>query len=229
MSRVRSIRPEDTSPIEKKCFFTTLVMHSDIRVATEEENPIFQILSSDAIKENAAEAFHYAARVLDEWEQQEKRPMKVIFLDVDGVLNSRVSWNQSDVIPVKNAPQNKGARLDPLLVGRLRTILEATGAKIVVHSTWRDGLMEQLVDYLERHGIPESEIIGRTPLMGWRKQVEILAWLSAHPQVTKWLVLDDAQVLPHEHHNLLLTTWDMGLQPGHVVRAIETLGSAASQ
>jgi hypothetical protein len=225
----RSIGPGDNSPLEKKCFFTTLVMHSDIRVATEEESPIFEILSSDAIKENATEAFHYAARVLDEWENEEKRPMKVIFLDVDGVLNSKASWTVCDVIPVKHAPQNKGARLDPLLVGRLRTILEATGAKIVVHSTWRDGLMEPLVDYLEAHGISESEIIGRTPLMGWRKHVEILAWLSAHPEVTKWIVLDDMPIFPANHHNLLLTTWDTGLQPGHVVRAIETLGSAASQ
>lgn len=46
---------------------------------------------------------------------------KLIFLDIDGVLDTYASRYQ----------------LDPVLMARLGTLLERSGAKIVVSSSWR--------------------------------------------------------------------------------------------
>jgi hypothetical protein len=59
--------------------------------------------------------------------------LKVIFLDVDGVLNSRGKWAGCDLANLTDS----GTRIDPLAVARLKRIVDATDAKIVVSSTWR--------------------------------------------------------------------------------------------
>jgi hypothetical protein len=223
MELLDNIDPNN-SELEKRAFFACLVMHSDIRTATEEGGTLWDFLSDDMIKDDAREAFHYAERVLQEREKTMLHtPPKVIFLDVDGVLNSRLHWNECDIIQVPTMPQNKGSRLNPLYVARLRTILEVTGAKLVISSAWRDTLMEPLTAYLSDHGIPEREVIGRTPMLGWKKVSEIHAWLTAHPEVKQWIAIDDARLFHDSESRQVLTTWDSGLQPAHVVRAIDLL------
>jgi HAD domain in Swiss Army Knife RNA repair proteins len=53
--------------------------------------------------------------------------MKVIFLDVDGVLNSKKTPN----------PGKFPYIVDPILLSRLLELLRLTDAKIVLSSTWR--------------------------------------------------------------------------------------------
>jgi hypothetical protein len=55
---------------------------------------------------------------------------KVIFLDVDGVLNGeRV---------ILSSPDNRGfSHLDPISIGLVRQLCRTFEAKIVVSSTWR--------------------------------------------------------------------------------------------
>lgn len=58
--------------------------------------------------------------------------MKVIFLDVDGVLNA--DWSDR-----KNGPLICGwTGIETVLVKKLRQIVEATDAKIVLVSSWKD-------------------------------------------------------------------------------------------
>ena len=56
-------------------------------------------------------------------------PRKVIFLDIDGVMNS-VNTRPQD-------PRGLIDFLDPRNVSVLNAIVEATGAVVVVSSTWR--------------------------------------------------------------------------------------------
>ena len=53
--------------------------------------------------------------------------MKVIFLDIDGVLNCSKTHN----------PRNLPYVIDPKLLKRFERLLERTGAKVVLSSTWR--------------------------------------------------------------------------------------------
>ena len=60
--------------------------------------------------------------------------MKVIFLDIDGVLNY-TKWYTDERNP-GNLHGQEGD-LDPLCVDRIIRICEETGAKVVISSDWR--------------------------------------------------------------------------------------------
>ena len=53
--------------------------------------------------------------------------MKVIFLDIDGVLNCKQTPN----------PRKFPFIVDPVLLGRLNRLLGLTDAKVVLSSNWR--------------------------------------------------------------------------------------------
>lgn len=59
---------------------------------------------------------------------------KVIFLDIDGVLNTKWWYTQMN----RNTPKDKyGYAFDPKAVANLRRIVEETGADIVISSSWK--------------------------------------------------------------------------------------------
>ncbi len=100
--------------------------------------------------------------------------MKVIFLDVDGVICL------------------DGQNMDQVAMSCLKEIVEKTQAKVVISSTWR--LYHQHLSYLRE----ELNKIGIDPLdvtedlKGLnRRHDEISKWLADHPDVEKFAILDD--------------------------------------
>ena len=93
--------------------------------------------------------------------------MKVIFLDIDGVLNCKRTSN----------PRKLPYIVDKRLLLRFRRLLEQTGAKVVSSSTWR---YDPAGVFSAKHwGVPFIDI---TPDMPKRpRRDEILAWLKKHP------------------------------------------------
>jgi|694.fasta_scaffold06336_41 hypothetical protein len=94
--------------------------------------------------------------------------MKIIFLDIDGVLNSQDWYLQRSEDPNWD-PNNmtkedyKRWEFSPTLVSNLNLIIENTGAKIVVSSTWRRGYdIKGLQELFDSVGI-SGEVIGKTP------------------------------------------------------------------
>src|SRR4029077_8535713 len=84
--------------------------------------------------------------------------MKVIFLDIDGVLNrcdtQRPPLTHQEPLPIPIAPE---------CMGRLNQLVAETGAKIVISSSWRLYVRWQdLGPALARHG-PVGDVIGETP------------------------------------------------------------------
>lgn len=110
--------------------------------------------------------------------------MKVIFLDVDGVLNTP-----------KLIKKFGYDHIDPVLVALLARIVRETEARIVLSSTWRiDENNRNMVEAaLAQHGL---ELLGSTPVykkefLDWvRRHEEIGAWLAEN-QVSKFAILDD--------------------------------------
>lgn len=111
----------------------------------------------------------------------------VIFLDVDGVLN-------------RCGKSNQGLETDKC--DRLAMVVQLTGAVVVVSSTWRKSgrlMQERLLPMFAERGI---ECIGETPVHdaamdgeGYALRVnrrdEIGAWLKEHPEVTRYVIVDD--------------------------------------
>jgi hypothetical protein len=161
--------------------------------------------------------------------------MKVIFLDIDGVLN-----NQDYLIALNKDPEkrkvirthvrNYSEMIDTRAVELLNVITKTTGAKLVLSSTWRKlHPWDDLVWMFEHRGVV-GELIGRTPAGGRSRGHEIKIWLDKHPEATHFIILDDsADISPFESH-LIRTRFqgeNAGLQQGHVTKAIEMLGVAS--
>ncbi|HEU0082413.1 MAG TPA: HAD domain-containing protein [Bradyrhizobium sp.] len=103
--------------------------------------------------------------------------MKVIFLDIDGVLNCSKTPN----------PRGFPYIVDRKLLARFKKLLDRTGAKVVLSSTWR---CDPVGLFAAKHyGVPFMDVCPDRPKNSRRG--ELLAWLKAHPTVTRYIVLDD--------------------------------------
>jgi hypothetical protein len=103
--------------------------------------------------------------------------MKVIFLDIDGVLNSAETPN----------PRKFPYIADDRLVKRLLQLCERSRAKVVLSSTWRYDPVGLLA---ARHfQIPFIDVIPDMP--GEARHKEITTWLSSHDDVSRYAVIDD--------------------------------------
>ena len=106
--------------------------------------------------------------------------MKVVFLDIDGVLNniSLLYHYGFDYI-------------DRDMVVLFANIIKRTGAKIVLSSTWRlDDTSREIVSrILADYGL---DVFDKTPkIEGSPRSEEISSWLDEHPDVLRYAILDD--------------------------------------
>jgi hypothetical protein len=138
--------------------------------------------------------------------------MKVVFLDVDGVLN--------DAVTTKDL-MNDALKKDHL--DCLKTIIDVTGAKIVLSSTWRlfPGARNDVKNALRTVGF---EFIDKTKELRDRAS-EVQEWLSRHPDVEQFVILDDEEISGKFPNNLVQTTFYQGLLPEHAEKAIKILNS----
>lgn len=111
--------------------------------------------------------------------------MKVLFLDFDGVLTYTDHMRKTKEV------------WDPSALAYLDDIVEVTGCKIVVSSSWRHGkTVEELSRLLY---MPKGVVIGKTPGIGEifthdsdGRGTSITHWLAEHgSQVENWAVVDD--------------------------------------
>ena len=128
---------------------------------------------------------------------------KVIFLDIDGVLNSNFG-NDSPQTEISD-----GTLIDEEKIKLLASLVKETGSEIILHSGWRfwfDNELKplctqsnKLVELLEKENLyisgitPDltTEEIRKTKKFSLVKADEILLWINLHNSVTEWAVLDD--------------------------------------
>lgn len=148
---------------------------------------------------------------------------KIIFLDIDGVLNS-ASWGRH----LSNNHEKKYYMYELLcqeMILHLQDIVFTTNAKIVLSSSWR--LSKRCMTMLEEQLRPYNlEIFDKTisDPTGERGD-EIKEWLSRHPEVTHFVILDDDSDMSDVKDHLIKTTFQYGLQAEHAAKAIEMLTS----
>ena len=133
--------------------------------------------------------------------------MKIIFLDIEGVLNSSKTverWHGS-------------IGIDAALARRFAGLQRSTGASVVLSSTWR--LSRTWKSTMRKNGI--VGIIDKTPdLPGRLRGQEIEAWLGDHPEVEVYAILDDdSDMLPHQPH--FKTSFFRGGLTEKIARAVQ--------
>ena len=143
--------------------------------------------------------------------------MKVIFLDIYGVLNG---------IEFQKSFDKEPPIIDETRLAILKEIIDRSGANVVLSSSWKK-FWEPNCTFdivFKKSGIDIYDI---TPALG-RKRDEISAWLSAHPNIESYLILDDAEggwgeLLPFVVITDPLKT--RGLEHEHVEKALNILNS----
>ena len=131
---------------------------------------------------------------------------KVIFLDVDGVLNDAATEDRTP---------DGFIGLSDAMISNLERIVKQTNAKVVLVSTWKSEL-----DALEQNRTPDGEYLDKHlkehGIMISDKTIDrvsdrgngIVTWLKTHPEVKSWIVLDDDVFFDYHH---------LGIMP-HLIR-----------
>lgn len=162
----------------------------------------------------------------------------LVFLDVDGVLNSD-DWfrqqRQTDRIG------HDSSQIDVAAVARLNRLCEPPGVEVVLSSTWRRAWpWRRFQVMLEGLGF-RGRLVGQTPsfdpedttldedaYFASERGLEIAAWLERQLTPDELrdrpiVILDDDDDLWCLKHRLVRTTSAAGLQDEHVAPAAELL------
>ena len=108
--------------------------------------------------------------------------MKIIFLDIDGVLNA---------IEYQMSTTEEPPLIDRSRLVILKEIIDKSDAKVVLSSSWKKAWFPKCTfDMVFR----EAGIIvhDTTPSIG-KKRDEISAWLNKHPETKSFAIIDDAE------------------------------------
>lgn len=151
--------------------------------------------------------------------------MKVLFLDIDGVVNKQENFDRS-----------RGMGLYPIdsycafLVGRIQL---QTGCKVVLSSTWRndpqgvENVSERVVKLLGKTGNHKwNGVVRHARGRDWPHALrgdEVNDWLKKHPEVEVYAILDDDSDF-YDDQPLFQTTFKNGLTDEIAEQVIEHLG-----
>ena len=151
---------------------------------------------------------------------------RVIFLDIDGVLNSERWYRQSN----KDVAKDKyGNAFDPEAVANLGKIITATGADIVISSSWKFLGLSVMQDMWHDRELP-GKVIDITPTvindemlqhadledieaLPKVKGYEVKEWLRLHGKnVSSYVIIDDTDdILPEQQEHFVQTMPEVGL------------------
>lgn len=156
--------------------------------------------------------------------------MKVIFLDIDGVLNNAYS---------KSRAPSGVVGIDADKVKRLRKIVETTGAKLVLTSSWKTDNGEDREYMLRKLGRERLRVLMHTVDEGWNRWEGIRRWIDRYGEnMESYIILDDElfvdyfsdpvkEILrPEVEDHLVRTEYfekDGGLRDQHVEKAVRML------
>ena len=138
--------------------------------------------------------------------------MKLIFLDVDGVLNTKETRSPNACV------------IDAERLVLVEKLVRSSGAQVILTSSWRLSADAPWREPLARGGV---SVVDQTPrLNGNNRQREILSYLSGRDDVERFVILDD-QVGRWGALKPYVVRIDprKGLTPVHVTRAMAILNA----
>lgn len=126
---------------------------------------------------------------MDFLELEQDNERKVIFLDIDGVLNK----------------DNSGPKIEECFVKRLAHIVGMTGAEIVLSSSWRGAYVNHmnpenhyqnrdtalLISMLEKYQMRIMDVTPNITSGSYARPLEIRAWLLERGNLQRFVILDD--------------------------------------
>ena len=148
---------------------------------------------------------------------------RVIFLDIDGVLNCHSDF-------MKKRRGHKYEVLNKNMISRFKQLVKDINPTIVLSSTWR--LHDNLKEYLKKKKIVYHDV---TPDYGYserfgKRGAEIDEWLLKHIEVENFVIVDDVNDFYNQQQEFVVITdfygkddTDSGLQDKHIEKIKEIL------
>lgn len=151
--------------------------------------------------------------------------MKILFLDIDGVINSEdyAVYRYAAKMP------DPDEFIDERAVAFLNYIIEETGAKVVLSSSWR-GNVEETLDRLKVAGF-KYDFFDKTPYLGSRHRgSEIQKWIDEYEKTNEPLesyviIDDDNDMLDDQEKNFVQCNFIHGLTSVDCYKAIGILNN----
>jgi len=139
----------------------------------------------------------------------------IIFLDIDGVLNSTKFFLSSRFNPDLEYPYNS---IDPVAVETLNTLFgRLLDCKIILSSSWS---MESilLIDSIR------GEFIGRTPYFPNKIRGKEIDYVVKENNISSYAIIDDDKdMLFSQRSRFVYIDREYGLQPHHINKIINIL------
>lgn len=149
--------------------------------------------------------------------------MKVIFLDIDGVLVNRNSFKLPRLELVGHRLSYHTA--DPVCIRLLNRIVAETGARIVISSVWRGIGLKRLREIFSAW-LAKGEIVDVTPNIDDAiRGDEIQAWLETQSDIHSFVIIDDDDDMGRLRHRLVETDCMIGLTDKDAEQAIAILNA----
>lgn len=157
--------------------------------------------------------------------------VKLIFLDIDGVLVNRDSFRLPRT--AHGGYKATFCTAHPSCVEQLNRIVEATGARVVLSSVWRLHGVRVMREVFAKWGV-NAKIVGRTPdlrstaetILTVQRGDEINAWLSKREGVDRFVIIDDDADMNGLSDRLVQTQFEPGLTVADADRVIAMLNDA---
>lgn len=144
--------------------------------------------------------------------------MKVIYLDIDGVMNSA----EFDRLICNYRHGGIYNIFDQRACLRLMNLIDETGAYVILSSSWRiDENSRKEVDIQLRPY--RIKVVGYTGQERGQRGDQIAAHLAAHPEITEYVVFDDDDDMDAVRSHFVKTTFEHGLQDEHIELAKQIL------
>ena len=155
---------------------------------------------------------------------------KILFLDIDGVLNSDAFADymlEEDNVDIFNEDM-----LDERAIVQLKKIVVTTGAEIVLSSSWRwyKDTRDKVHQQLRAKDIDFIDTTPREINTTMSRGTEIKAWLDEHPEVERFVILDDDDLRIEEYLPYhVKTTFKYGLTREKAAEAIKILNGDSNE
>jgi hypothetical protein len=152
-------------------------------------------------------------------------PKRILFLDIDGVLNSGTTQADERHVSawVPGWVAHRGVRCHDRMIERLVHIVKAGPAHIVLSSSWRLVFSWDSMEKLFAAWGLGGRLIDMTGAVTGSRKEEILSWLATTDEdVESYVVLDDYD-MDFPPGRFVRTSYMTGLQDEHVALAIAAL------